>query len=706
MEAKQRIDNAVVPTACKDGRERIRTILAMALDAFVAVDAEGLITDWNLQAESTFGWPQALAIGRPLAAWIVPPDQRDAFEQTVQNFLASQAGSAQNQRIEITALHRDGRVFPIELSMFSTTLGEACRMAAFARIPDSSKHMDEEAEERHQAIMDQLGEAYIEVDLRGRYTFLNKTYREVYFPWSARAHLGASYKAIFTPEHAQMFRETYHNVYLTGEPARLEYSTTRPDGKTVFIEQSVSLRKDPQGNPIGFMIIARDSTRRKEGEIELAKAKEAAETASRAKSEFLANMSHEIRTPLNGVIGMVELANSTDLTPDQRDLLGMAQESANSLLGVIKDILDFSKIEAGELEFEHTEFDLAKTVAEVMRSMAIRAHQKTLALACELSPQVPRLVLGDGARLKQVLSNLVGNAVKFTAQGKVMLRVESIEAPAGAKDQVRLKFSVSDTGVGIPQEKQKRIFEAFSQADASTTRNYGGTGLGLTICLRIVKLMGGEIWVESDSNQGSVFHFTAAFGQGSGQEPCFTAQSQAELAILCSQPSLAAANVTPAAVPPRARASEALNILVAEDNLVNQKLALRLLEKLGHCVVLADNGKEALVRLQEQSFDLVLMDVQMPEMDGFSATAAIRQKEQNTHAHLPIVAMTAHAMTGDREHCLRAGMDDYIAKPVNLTELNQIIGRVMQAHTVKELERQVAMPATDLPGFPVRRAGR
>ncbi|HLJ30031.1 MAG TPA: PAS domain S-box protein [Candidatus Angelobacter sp.] len=534
MESKQETNGEIVPLAPEYRREPQDAILDMAFAAFVEVDSESLITDWNQRAESTFGWPRTLAIGRPLGALIIPPDQRDAYDQTVRNFFALQAGPVQSQRIEIAALHRDGHVFPIELSAFATPWGRAYRMAAFMRDISRRQIIDQEAEKRHRAIMDQLAEPYHEVDLRGNYTYLNKPHCEIYGISSSSDRLGVNFRAFFRPEDIKMFHEIYHQVYLTGEPARHEYPITVPNGELVFSEQSVFLRKDAQGNRIGFMVFTRDCTKRKQNEIELAKAKKAAETASRAKSEFLANVSHEIRTPLNGVIGMLELANSTGLTSDQRELLGLARDSAETLLEIVNDILDFSKIEAGKLQLERAEFDLAKIVAEVMRIAAIRASQKNLELTCEVVPGIPRLLLGDGGRLTQVLSNLVGNAVKFTALGKVTLRVESVEAQAGAGDQARLKFSVYDTGIGIPREKQKLIFEAFSQADASTTRKYGGTGLGLAISLRIVKSMGGEIWVESDAGRGSAFHFTANFALGQVPAPGSTAENQTELlGFLC-----------------------------------------------------------------------------------------------------------------------------------------------------------------------------
>lgn len=650
--------------------------------------------------------------------------------------------------------------------------------------------------DRLRTLIDHLPDYVFIKDAQYRFVTVNRAHVVLFGCRSEEEIIGKTDLDFSPPELAKLYHSDDAQVIQHGRTLinREEELVTANQEIHWVLTTKVPLR-GPEGEIIGLVGIARDITKRKHAEQELKAAKEAAEVANRAKSEFLANMSHEIRTPMNAIIGMTELVLDTALSPQQRDYLETVLNSAESLMGIINDILDFSKIESGRLELDNYPIELREWLGDSIKPLALRAHSKRLELACHVAPKIPRYVRGDALRLRQIVLNLLGNAIKFTPQGEVVL---DVQLERDEEEDLILHFQVSDTGIGIPLEQQGRIFEAFEQADMSTTRNFGGTGLGLTISSRLVQLMGGRIWVESEAGEGSTFHFTAKFGKVSDDEVPRSRQDNGAfnglqilivddnatnrkiLKEMCAnwrmnpvtvsgaaealdEISAAAARGTPydliitdACMPgtdgftlaqkiteldeidptlvmmlssidrqigveqceklgiksyltkpikqsdlfdaiasvldlsvtheenvssatQRFPQIQPLTILLAEDSLANRKLALGLLDRWGHQVTVATTGLEALDALEKEEFDLILMDVQMPEMDGLTAAQEIRKREQESGGRrIPIIAMTAHAMKGDRERCLEAGMDDYVSKPIRPFDLASVLSHYTQ----------------------------
>ena len=484
-------------------------------------------------------------------------------------------------------------------------------------------------------------------DRQGRYLRFNKAFESLF--GIARADwIGKTVFDLVPGETAQMMDAKDQELFAGRDIQTYEATfSNRMSGESREGLYWKAPLTDAQGKVTGLVGTILDITEKNRIEQELREAKRNAEAASQAKSDFLANMSHEIRTPMNGVIGMTDLALDLEQNPTQREYLRIVKSSAQSLMVILNDVLDFSKIEAGKLNIEAVGFPLQETIEETLKTLHSRASQKGLVLQSDLQPDLPSDVLGDPVRLRQVLTNLCDNAIKFTGHGGVYVSVSGATTVSGYE----LHCAVRDTGIGIAPAKQRSVFEAFSQADTSTTRRFGGTGLGLTICARLVDLMGGRIWVESVEGQGSTFHFTLQM-------------QLAPVSARAAAPRAAAA----------AQEAQALQVLLVEDHPVNQMLATTLLKKWGHTVVLAKNGQEAVDLFPGQPWDMVLMDMQMPVMGGLEATRLIRAREPSGQ-HTPIVAMTANAMEADRQACLEAGMDDHLAKPFNALALQAMLGR-------------------------------
>jgi PAS domain S-box-containing protein len=581
--------------------------------------------------------------------------------------------------------HAGGAVPSERAKHMCILVSEATTMLSQQRLRLRQAEAIRRSEEQYRELFEESIDLVFTNDLEGNFTSVNRASLRTcgYCPEEI---LKMNARELLTPKSAELVRELLDRSGPNPLHGTHEVVVRAKDGHAVTLEVSASVQVH-EGRPVGLLGIARDVSERKRAEYDLLEAKEGAEAASRAKSEFLANMSHEILTPMNGIIGMTDLTLETHLTPDQRECLNTVRFSAGSLLGIINGILEFSNLESDKFDLELIEFNLREHLQATAKPFAQLAEEKGLKLAYEVSASVPDRVVGDPARLRQILVNLLGNAIKFTVKGKVGLYVET---EASDDESVLLHFVIADTGIGIPRVMHKIIFEAFVQADGATTRRFGGTGLGLAISTHLVEKMGGRIWVESEEGSGSRFHFTARLGRVQPAEwPRPAAESSPVLVTKLLQQSgrrqtiMGASgaqsrdtdNLHPAAHR-LAETRKGIRILVAEDNPVNRLLAVRLLEKQGHKVQTAADGLEALREVEKHDFELVLMDVQMPEMDGVEATKAIRQREKQTRKHVSIVAVTAHAMAADREICLAAGMDGYISKPINKEELLSTIERL------------------------------
>lgn len=626
---------------------RYHKVIYNARDIVFFMDLDGNIIEFNQKAIDTYGYT---------AEELHTLNVRSIREDW--GYTERQMEQAATSGILFETLHKrkNGTTFPVEVSSQGTTIGSKKVLFSVVRdITDRKKANLKiyENQIKYRSLFMNMQNAY------AYYTVLFKNDRPIDLKF---IEVNEAYEKLFQlkkkrvlgKKHSDLFS---HNVDIIMQLVeRNTYKLSR--GESIYLEEYYSVNYDkwlslaiysPKQNDI--VAIITDITAMKKTELNLTAAKEAAEAASKAKSEFLANMSHEIRTPINGMVGMIDLTIMTHLSDDQRENLVTAKVCANSLLNIINDVLDFSKLEAGKLSIEFVNFDIKSLIEEIVKTHTPRVESKGLELNYSFSSAIPDILVGDPNRIRQILNNLISNAIKFTQLGSITLTVKKI---AATDTEVELMFSVSDTGIGINQNDMDKLFHSFSQIEASFTKNFGGTGLGLAISKNLVELMGGKIGVESQSRKGSTFYFVLKFLIGSG---LFEYKNNIP-------------NITQIV-----RTVKPLNILLAEDDSINQKVMQKILREKGHYVDTANNGQGAVDLFKEGKYDVILMDIQMPEMNGIEAAQKIKVKEDSKN-RTPVIAVTAYALQGDRERFLSMGMDDYITKPIQINELFEVLDRV------------------------------
>ncbi len=785
----------------EEAAARLATIVTSSPDAIISKSLDGVVHSWNAGAERLFGHSAESMVGQSILCLF--PADRLAEEAEI---LGQIKAGGHIEQYETVRMREDGRLVDVSITVApirdaSGAVTSACTVARDISERKRAQEELRESEERFRESFDCAATGMALVSPEGRFLDVNPSLCRI-VGYTEEELLAITFQDITHPEDLGGDLDHLRRVLASElRSYQLEKRYIHKEGRVVWAMLSVSLVRDANGHPLHFVSIVEDITARKLVEEQLRYARDEAMVATKAKGEFLANMSHEIRTPMNGVLGMSELALNTNLDRQQREYVAAIRSSAEGLLGVINDILDFSKVDAGKLDLDRSPFALRACLDDALSTMAVRANAKGLELCARVSSRVPDVVIGDPHRIRQVLLNLVGNAIKFTASGEVNVMVDLAD-DGDEFSSCRLQFSVSDTGIGVPEDRRGMIFEAFRQADGSTTRTYGGTGLGLTISARLVQLMGGRIWIEPNTPRGSIFRFTCTLGRPAhdstassrpdadfagarilvaednetrrnhlrevlaswhmrptlincGPQVQQTIRFAAErgepfrAAVIASEeaaaelaenrataglplivlippgttPACNTSGVTYITKPLResdlfnalaahlglaarigedsgdgktaqgANSVQQLKILLAEDNETNQIVALHMLGTLGHQATAVGDGREALSALDSGVFDLVLMDVQMPEMDGFEAVAALRERERGTGRHTPVIALTAHAMKGDRERCLEAGFDNYLSKPIRIRGLQDVIAETMQAID----SQPAAEPAAALP---------
>ena len=633
---------------------RFATILEQAPVGILSIDLNGYVTEANPAALRVLGSPsreQTTKLNVLTLPTLAESDIGKLFEEVLR--------TGQPQSMESWYTSHWGKKAYLRARLVPRLDKDGRRVGVIQILEDATASRQAEAELRklYQAVESSPVSVVI-TSLDGAIEYVNPRFCQTTGYTREEAH-GQNPRILKSGKQSPHVYNELWQAITNGRPWRGELLNRKKNGELYWESAHISPVIDESGQVTNFVAVKEDITERKRVEAELEESRREAESANQAKSVFLANMSHEIRTPMNAIIGMTELTLDTDLTEEQRDYLETVKNSGEHLLNLIDNILDLSKIEAGKMDLEDSRFNLRTAIEGVIKGLAARAVGRGLEISSRFSPGTPELLIGDPIRLRQIILNLVGNAVKFTTQGQVRVEVEPEEERTG---RVKLKITVADTGPGLSPEQQGVIFEPFSQADNSTTRKFGGSGLGLTISKRLVEMMDGRIWVDSQLGQGATFGFNAWFKLDQTSTPAETTDQSAGRTDGRNSEKIDLSK---------------LSILVAEDNPVNQKMTRVMLERKGARVTVVSNGRQAVEATRKESFDLILMDVQMPEMDGLEATEIIRRELADDDACPPIIALTAHAMKGDREKFLAAGMDDYLSKPMVPQKLYQAVGRAV-----------------------------
>ncbi|MCA9407968.1 MAG: PAS domain S-box protein [Candidatus Omnitrophica bacterium] len=635
-----------------ESKEMFQTVFRNSAAAITVTDENERIVAWNPFAEEMLGMNKEDLFNKPVKELYPAKEWR-----RMRSFKIRQKGLLSDIETQLCCKDKSLLEANVSISMIKDAEGNIVGSIGIMRDITNQKAAErkiKESENKIRVILDNSAVAITLTDEQERIVSWNKFTEQLFH--MKRNDLYLKHVSILYPQD-EWEKIRSENIRHMGSKHHLETKIKTKNDDIIDVDLSINVLRDANDNIIGSVGIMQDITEQKKVQEMLLQAKLAAEEANSAKTLFLANMSHEVRTPMNTILGMIDLTLDTTLDEEQRENLNVAKDAADNLLGLLNDILDLSRVEAGKITLEKIDFHLPNVAKSVIKGLSVLSQAKEIQLILNVDSEVPELVEGDPVRLRQVMINLINNAIKFTHKGKIITEIK-------VKSEREFLFSVKDEGIGIPKDRQENIFNVFTQADDSTTRRFGGTGLGLAICKKLVEMMGGKIWVESEEGRGSTFLFTAKFK---------TLKQKADNTMLSSLKK--EGNLTEEYILDHLKD---LKVLLAEDNVVNQKIVVRMLEKQGCCVETVVNGQEVVDKVIKQNYDVVLMDAQMPILDGLSATKIIRDNEASTGKHVPIIALTARAMQEDRKRCIEAGMDGYVTKPIDRKKLFEEIAHILK----------------------------